>query len=295
MEIQQNDCNIGIIGDTQCGKTLFLSSLPRYSRDLNVVLVGQDEKSRIWLDSRTKELRDGKLPIATTQEQDLSFVLSFTRLDVNQIQSIQIKTTDRPGSQFDNPSDQMIEYLGRCRGFIIFINPNGEMSQFNTIKNTLDRIVAARSGQACLTNRISVCLTQYDNPKFLKSAKVFVQLAVENGITTPLMSERNTFNALMKLFVSNNQNFGLEFLKYLCTYWNQQGINYFSISSVGFFTYPGETEVDRDHCANIIRVGKGEKKMLRNGFDHYRPVHLLKPINWILDTKINTVNIIRQR
>jgi len=291
MEIQQNDCNIGIIGDTQCGKTLFLSSLPRYSRDLNVVLAGQDEKSKIWLDSRTKELRDGKLPTATTQTQDLSFVLSFRGPKADQ--SITIKTTDRSGIDFYNPSDQIIEYLRQCRGFIILINPNGEMSQFDTIRNTLDQIIVKRDNQSILSHRISLCLTQYDNPKFPKSAKRFVQLADEIGISTPLMSEKNAFLALKTLFVSNGRNYGDDFLKYLSRYWDQRRFNYFSISSVGFFVYPEETKVDLDHCTNIVLVGKNGKKVLRNGFDDYRPVHLLKPITWILSTTQNKVNIIK--
>lgn len=295
MANQQINCNIGIIGDTQSGKTLFLSSLPQYSKELDVGLVGQDEKSKGWLNSGIIELKKGGLPPATMQEQGLTFELFWRAVKTDTIQRINIMTADRSGSEFANPSPQMIEYFLRCRGFIILINPNGEMKQqFDTISKTLEQIVSGSKSKNLLENRISVCLTQYDNPKFLKSAKESIRFANENGIITPLMSETNTFKALNTFFVANRRNYGNIFLKYLTTYWAQKGINYFSISSVGFYVYPDETKIDIERCTNIIRIGKDGKKVLRNGFDHYRPVHLLKPINWILETEDNTVNVIKQ-
>lgn len=292
METQQNNCDIGIIGDTQSGKTLYLSSLPRYSKDLNVVLVGQDQKSNDWIYSRTKELKDGKLPGATLtlDANILTFSLVFNEVKENTIRRVNIKTGDVPGITFDNPNEELIKYLLHCRGFVILINTNGESTQFDTIKNTLTQIINKSNSSNVLTHRISVCLSQYDNPKFLKSAKV--QFAPENSIETPLMSEKNSFDALKNLFVSHSKKIGLDFIKYLSSYWAQEGINYFSISSLGFYVYPNEPRVDKDHCTNIIHVGKDGKKVLRNGFADYKPVHLLKPITWILSTTQNKVNII---
>lgn len=287
MPDENGNYRIGLIGGPSSGKTTMLLALETYARKLidpdgKWTYSGADKPSIDWLNEKREVFDEGKFTEPTTMvpQDQIRLVLYRGAKKVN------ITTQDRPGGDYQDPLDEnMLEYLSECDGLIFLINPKTKVGQRNSamIRNLLTFIDwklgnGEVTGQP-LPQRVAVCLSRYDDAEFFQwlRDKNYLEKRTATGIkNTPILPSENVIKAIREwdLF-PDGQNILDEF----GTHFSPENVNFFALSSIGFWKRPEADQVNWDDCGNVVVTGSGDR--IRSGSD-YTPVMLLAPFAWIL-------------
>ena len=292
----QDSLRIGLIGNASSGKTTFLTALEKYVQVFHDPVGpwnyrGRNADTRDWLLQQKSILRKGTFFDATQSKSALSFLLN--RGDTN----ICLETEDRPGGDYSDGIDEsMLDYLSTCTGFIFLINPVKGSPEFNdekkedvflgdSISNLLSRIeMKINNGEAKgrLNQRVAVCLTQYDDAVVFNWLKAnhYLEKRVSTGIRdTPFLPSPNVIETIRKWTKFEDGN---EILYQLATRFLPENVNFFGLSSIGFFKQNGNNLIDWSDCNNVSVTPA--VNCIRNA-PHYLPVNLLAPFGWIINHK----------
>lgn len=257
---------IGILGGTSSGKTLYLACLQRFFDNFGggYRVVGADNQSRDWLEQKKKELQ-GPLPAGTSVEQNLNFVLG------NNLKRIEISVIDKSGKDFHNHHDEeLINYLADCAGFVILVDPFTSLANQSAFYRPLfeSLYMTLFNNEKTMDKRFSICLTKIDDSKFWAWLN-------ENENNFPKGAGKS--NAIFRQWFSE-ENPADNFAGVLENLFGAAHFRYHLISSIGFFQRD-----DGSVSSNLIILDDGSKR-LRNG-THYSPVNLSDPIFWAAGSK----------
>ena len=287
MPDENGNYRIGLIGGPSSGKTTMLLALEKYARkliDKNGIWTysGADKPSIDWLDEKRLILREGKFAEPTTyMAQDQIRVVLY-----RDAIKVKINTQDRPGGDYVPPLDEnMLEYLAECDGLIFLISPKPKEGERNSemIRNLLTHIDLKRgNGEVSglrMPHRVAVCLSQYDDAEFFQWLRDngYLEKSPSTGIrNTPILPSKNVIKAICKWKLFPD---GQDILDEFGTRFFPENVNFFALSSIGFWKEPGTDHINWDNCGNVVVTGSGAG--IRSGSD-YTPVMLLAPYAWIL-------------
>lgn len=275
---------IGIVGGTQSGKTLYLSCLPKFIQKNKVLLrlgvnfQGADSKSVNWLSTMRNKLDNCEVPTGTTKEEELNFYLS-----VNNLRGA-INIIDRSGYDYQNylavDLSTLIDKLSLCTGFIILVDPttplNEQSNYFRPLFEHLYNGIIDKGNS--LNKRFSICLTKTDDPKFWD----WYQDLEKQYLSWKGVPDEKRFKFVFKEWAKKNG--GEDFTTNLENQFNNQvykNFQYYLISSIGFFEDNG---TKLTNLVTLLNYKGEEEPRLRNGMD-YSPVNLFDPLYWAMGGK----------
>ena len=290
MEMQEeNDIvQVGLIGGSSSGKTTMLLALEPYARQYRDhkgvwTYQGANADTVEWLNENRILPQNGKFHPGTSVSKNLKFILFRDNTKVC------IETQERPGGDYTLIDDGMFEYLSQCAGLIFLINPKPKEDEPRTsdlIRNLLTRIDLKRGGGEAtglpLSHRVAVCLSQYDEVEFFQwlRGKNYLERRIVNGVQdTPFLPAKNVVRAIREWHRFPD---GQEILDEFGTRFNPDFVNFYALSSIGFYVKQNVGSVDWEDCSNVVITPSGE------GFRNeraYRPVNLLAPLGWILSNE----------
>lgn len=258
---------VGIVGGTRSGKTLYLSCLRRFidKNHKKITFQGANTESVNWLKDRTAELSQGILPTATLKKDDLQFNLRDTEGRV-----IEIKILDRQGWDYQaTPDPELINYLSTCTGFIVLVDPLETLDNQSAFYRPLFDILSNSLQEHGLkiNKRFSICLTKIDHPDFWNWYKKYKPSFAGIGPS-------GIFNKWFK-----DRGDEEDFTDSLKVTYGEENFQYHLISSIGFFD-TGETS-DSTNLALLLNEKGIEEGRLRNG-KSYTPVNLYNPLYWAM-------------
>jgi hypothetical protein len=271
--------NVGLVGGPHSGKTTYLTALEVYTQQYRTktwTYEGVDKSAQDWLNNNQESLKRGEFPGATLKgTSTLEFLIHRRGV------CITIKTVDRPGVDWIDAQDKVVEYLADCDAIMILIAAKtGGFNPINMVRNLIQHLDRMRNGGRVtgqpLPHRVSVCLSQYDDRdtfQFMKQNR-YLAKGDNNGVSnTPYLEPHNVVRYIYQEIDEGDQILRLLALRFI-----PHQVNFYSISSIGFFMQPQSKAVDWENCDNVGNTPKGD--CIRTG-KYYRPVNLLNPIGWI--------------
>jgi len=273
---------VGIVGGSQSGKTLYLSCLPKFIEkderlnEDNITFQGADNKSIRWLSNHRNELDMGYVSAGgTTKEEELSFCLTDGNLNGL------INVIDRKGSDYQGfaASDfpALIEYLSLCTGFVILVDPliplYKQSQYFRPLFENL--FLSIINKKTTLNKRFSICLTKIDDPIFWN----WYLHNKDKSFLNAKSQEERVRNIFKKWAEKENGEDFTDLLENKFGYQTNKNFRYYLISSIGFFKVDENTY--STNLATLLDEEGNETHRLRNGM-HYSPVNLYNPLFWAM-------------
>lgn len=284
----ENNFRVGMVGGPLSGKTTMLLALKEYTNQYvdadgrRYSYRGRDERTVQWLENGKKELDSGQFLGATTVDQFLSLLLY--RIDGPQIV---LETEERPGIDYvDNMTDEMLTYLAGCDGIIVLVSARkrAEVRNSDMMEKLLTRVDLKVGGGIAtgksLPHRAAICLTQYDDPdifNWLRGKNYLEKREVNQVKDTPILRSENVARAIREWFTD-----GQRIIDIALTHFKPRNVNFYALSSVGFYRKQGSSHIDWNDCCNILSTPKGE--CIRSAPD-YHPVNLLAPLAWMISSE----------
>lgn len=272
---------VGIVGGSQSGKTLYLSCLPKFFNDNQVLrqskvsFQGGNDDSIEWLSDAIKILKQGKIYPGTTQKKELEFLLSMGKLKG------QINVIERKGSDFENYKatdlPELINNLSLCNGFVIFVDPLMSLDEQSNFYRPLFQKLFI-TDNISLDKRFSICLTKIDDPEFWD----WYQDLEKQNPSLKDYSDEKRYKIVFKAWAKKDK--GDDFTTELENKFNNQvykNFQYYLISSIGFFEDNG---TKLTNLVTLLNDEGDEEPRLRNG-KNYSPVNLFDPLYWAMGGK----------
>lgn len=278
---------IGLIGDTQSGKTTYLAALPKYCNQTHGqygpwACQGVEQTDDDWLEPRVENLENGYFPQTSSQPLPVNIMLYCSKFKVT------ISTEDRPGDQYWEFDDQMVDYLAHCDGLIFLLEP-GAKPRTPALHLLIDRLLVkmdrklhdGRASGQPLPQAVAVCLSQYDDHEFFQwlSSKKYLEAKTENRVQNTPMICRGKVTQILE----NREQYpdGVEILEVFKTRFHLGKVDYLSISSVGFLQSDYSSKsINWSTCKNVFINQEGVPKI--QSAPDYHPVNLFDPITSIL-------------
>jgi len=287
-EESNGNIRVGLIGGPASGKTTMLLAMEKYAKLYNDPkgrwqFKGMDDRSISWLHEQRVDY-DKKPFHEPTQKGDVTHLKFILR---RRSTAVRIETQDRAGGDYLGMDEEMIEHLSKASGLIFLISPindNGGKPLSTMIGNLLDRLDQKRNfGNDPLPHRVAVCISQYDDAEFFNwlhrdrgYLKGMTATRVKN---TPFLPPPNVVKIIREWRGFPD---GEEILHAFGTNFDPDNVNFYALSSIGFFRKPGSDSIDWDNCGNVAITGEGRR--ILNG-SAYTPVNLFAPLGWILSDK----------
>jgi hypothetical protein len=252
-------------------------------------LVGQRDGDNRFLVDQHNKLSDGEFPPGTLDPADYRFHVELQAPSSGpkrQLRAVrrefELEVHDYPGSAFrDGAEDmhfqQLSEFLASCGGFMYLYDPTAKPRQnYEHFQETLLKL-STRAREQGRTNKnqvpqyMAVCITKYDDADVLSRLLQHQLIAIEtiNGVTTPSVSDAK--EAFQVLAAENDRDLAPSIRDYFL----DGHVAYFAVSSIGFYSKPGEP-VRFEDCCNVVDTASGAR--IRGEF---RPVNILAPLNWL--------------
>jgi hypothetical protein len=304
---------IAMWGAPGSGKTTFLAALDiaLKRRYYGFTIAGKTEASVNLLIELTERLIvDRTFPAATRGTDYFEWELFRNQLHQQVdgfdapaspgLRKITLSLTDPSGElaradQRTTPErKKLIDDLADSEGILFMFDPIREFKvgdAFSTTNGLLHQLTAAVASRdpdkfdGTLPQYVAVCVTKFDEPKVLATAKQLGILRVHphDPQRLPWVHEHDAYKLLTALTSVSGSGDGEMLLNAL----NQAfpgRVRFFITSAVGFFVNPETNRFDEDDPQNLVKNAAG---LSRSGDSRIRgtlhPINVVEPILWLSD------------
>jgi hypothetical protein len=198
----------------------------------------------------------------------------------------------RPERSSDPDRKKLIDDLADSDGILFMFDPIREFevgdafSTTNGLLHQLTHAVASREGDkfdGTLPQHVAICVTKFDEPKVLATAKKLGILRRNPHDThqLPWVHEHDALKLLTALTLVSGSGDGEILLNALHQAFPGR-VQFFVTSAVGFYVNPRTGRFDEDDPQNLVKTAPG---LSRSGESRIRgalyPINVVEPILWL--------------
>jgi hypothetical protein len=200
------------------------------------------------------------------------------------VERIRLRLLDLPGGEFNQVTEgKLIDNLADSQGILFLYDPVSEYRTGNAYRHlykvlNLLAFKMISEDEVRLPHRIAVCMTKFDHPKVLETARSKRLLDLDPADERrPLVSPQQARQLFMTLCtIARNANV-TQILPTLEKYFYSDRIRFFATSAVGVYTDPDVQRFSFEDSQNIV-VDRQGTPTIRGVL---RPMNVIEPVLWL--------------
>ncbi|MDL5158991.1 hypothetical protein [Actinomycetospora termitidis] len=267
-------------GGTSSGKSTFLWTLPLAAYEAGWMVIPVDDESRRFLDNANQSiLRDQVLPTATRARRDIHWKLRRPGTRFRRTRTIDVRMTDRPGSEFQNPEPDLIEMLAGSDALVYLFDAQREFVHQDavaffgaTMTALLSRMQHDLHPDGRLPHHLAVCVAKLDNVPMVHDARRGLWLTQDaRPPFAPRVADVHARDFFEWLCRDRRARAASAIRNQILANFSPSRTHFYVTSAVGFHAPDGAVDLDDPDNLQV----RGGQYVLRST---PRPVNVLEPL-----------------